>query len=459
MLTRDDLHSYQEHCIEHIIGNPYCALFLEMGLGKTVSALTAVHDLMYDYFVVEKVLVIAPLRVAEHTWPNEIKKWRHLKHLKISQVLGTEKERLKALKKPADIYVINRENVAWLVGYCGRNFPFDMVVIDELSSFKSQKAVRFKALRSVRPYIKRVAGLTGTPAPNSLIDLWPQIYLLDKGARLGRTLTEYRKNYFTEGRRNGHVVFEYNIRDSAEEQIYTQISDICISMKREDYLSLPERTDVVIPVHLPDNIQEQYKEFEKKHVLAFAEHEEITAVNAAALTNKLLQFSNGAVYDEDRKVIDIHDEKLDALEEILDTANGKPVLVFYAYRHDLYKIQGKLKKYNPRLLESEKDIDDWNAGNIPLLVAHPKSAGHGLNLQAGGNIIVWYGLTWSLEDYQQANARLHRQGQEEHVIIHHLVSKGTMDEDVMKALTEKADSQNALMEAVKARIGKYKGVA
>lgn len=448
---------YQQHATQHIIDNPAAGLFLEMGLGKSVITLTAIDILMYQELEVSKVLVIAPKHVAEDTWISEAQKWDHLKHLSLSLVLGTERQRKEALQNKADIYVINRENVPWLVShYGGSFFPFDMVVIDELSSFKSAKAIRFKALRMVRPLIRRIVGLTGTPRPNSLMDLWPQLYLLDQGERLGKTLTKYRDQYFTPGKRNGHIVYEYKLKgQSGEQEIYSRISDICISMKAKDYLDLPARIDRVVPVKLSIEKQQQYIEFEKKQILALADIDEISAVNAAALTNKLLQFANGAVYDDLKNFHVVHDEKLDALEEIVEAANGQPVLVFYSYKHDLQRILTRLKAYKPRQLNDRKDIQDWNDGKVAVLCAHPASAGHGLNLQAGGNIITWFGLPWSLELYQQANARLDRQGQTRSVIVHHLVTAGTMDEDVVASLQTKADGQEALMQAVKARIRKY----
>jgi len=449
-----DLHRYQDYSVDFIIENLYCGLFLDLGLGKTVTALTAIDRLMYDLLEVEKVLVIAPLRVAQDTWSTEAQKWDHLKHLRISKVLGSERQRKEALRAKADIYVTNRENVVWLVGYLGSAFPFDMVVIDELSSFKSPKAQRFKVLRQVRPLMKRVVGLTGTPAPNSLIDLWSQLYLLDRGERLGKTIGEYREKYFSPGQRQGAVVFNYKARDGSGQKIHDRISDICISMKAEDYLSLPERIDREVIVKLPDKVRRQYEDFEKAQVLALMEGD-ITAVNAAALTNKLLQFANGAVYDTNKAPHEVHAAKLDALDEILDTANGQPVLVFYSYRHDLERIMTRMKQYKPVRLDKPEDIKAWNRGEIQLMLAHPASAGHGLNLQAGGNIIVWFGMTWSLELYQQANARLHRQGQQKPVIIHHLIAEGTMDTDVIQALMKKADSQESLLAAVKARIEKY----
>ena len=375
----------------------------------------------------------------------------------MSKVLGSEKQRIEALHQPADIYIINRENTEWLVDYYGRKWPFDMVVIDELSSFKNPRSKRFRALRKVRPLIKRIVGLTGTPAPNGLIDLWSQIYLLDQGERLGKTLTGYRNRYFDPGRRNQNIVFEWIPKPFAEERIYEKISDICVSMKAEDWLQLPGRIDNAIEVELPEKAKSQYKQLEKDLILPLL-GSDVTAANAAVLTNKLLQMANGAIYDEFGEAKEIHDAKLEALEEVVEAANGKPVLVVYSYRHDLDRIKNQLKKYKPRTLDSDQDVQDWNAGKTQVLLLHPASGGHGLNLQTGGNIIVWFGLTWGLEYYQQANARLYRQGQIERVIVHHIVAKGTMDEEVLKALTGKAATQNDLMEAVKAKIEQYKGV-
>lgn len=454
---------YQDHASQHIIDNLGAGLFLEMGLGKTVSTLTAVNRLMFEELEVSKVLVIAPKRVADEVWTTEAAKWDHLKHFKIAKVLGTERQRIAALRSKADIYVINRENVAWLVSFYATAFPFDMVIIDELSSFKSAKSARFKALRMVRPKARRVVGLTGTPAPNSLLDLWPQLYLLDMGKRLGPTLTGYRNNYFDPGKRNGHVVYDYNLKKEDdilgagiwEKEIYDKISDICISMKAEDYLALPQRIDRIVSVHLPAKLQEQYQQFEREQILALEDIDDISAPNAAALTGKLLQYANGAIYDADKTWHEVHKEKIEALEEILDTANGQPVLVFYSYRHDVERIEKYLKAYKPVRIKDSGTIKAWNEGKINLLLAHPASAGHGLNLQAGGSIIVWFGVPWSLELYQQANARLHRQGQINNVIVHHLICPGTMDEDVMQSLADKANGQDSLMQAVKARIEKY----
>jgi len=447
-------YAYQEYAIRRILDLPAVGLFLDMGLGKTVITLTAVDKLMYDSFEISKVLVIAPLRVAEDTWSRESAKWEHLRHLRISKVLGSASQRKAALQADADIYIINRENTEWLVDQLKGKWPFDMVVIDELSSFKSAQAKRFRALRKVRPLIKRIVGLTGTPAPNGLIDLWPQIYLLDQGERLGRTLTGYRNRYFYPGKRNAQVVFTWEPKPEAPEAIEKQISDICISMKAIDYITMPERIDVTVPVILDNEAMSLYRNMERDAIITLSEQEVIYAGSAAAVSNKLLQMANGAVYDTDGKVQHLHDAKLDKLEDLFEAANGKPILVFYTYRHDEVRI---LKRFpEARKLEDVNDIADWNAGKIPMLIAHPASAGHGLNLQEGGNTIVWFGLTWSLELYQQANARLYRQGQKQCVTIHHLVAEGTIDEDVMKVLTGKESRQEALLDAIKARLEEYK---
>lgn len=444
-------HQYQEHAIKHIIDTHAAGLFLDMGMGKTVSTLTAVSDLLYDYFDVSNVLVIAPLRVAEDTWSRESEKWDHTSYLKVSKVLGPESSRIMALDMKADIYVINRENVEWLVNFYGKKWPFDMVVIDELSSFKSSKAKRFRALKKVRPFIKRIVGLTGTPAPNSLIDLWPQMYLLDQGERLGKTVTSYREKYFQPDQRNRTVIYSWKLKEGAEKAIHEKVSDICISMQARDWLQLPERIDNIVKVRMTDKVKAKYKQLEKDLLLPFLDGD-VVADTAAVLSNKLLQLANGAVYDENGEIQKLHDEKLNALEDIVDAANGKPILVFYSYKHDLERIQQKFKK--AKTLDSSKEIADWNKGKIEMLLAHPASTGHGLNLQDGGHIIVWFGMTWSLELYQQANARLDRQGQKHSVIVNHLVTEGTVDEDVMRALEGKAVGQNALMEAVKARLEK-----
>lgn len=476
MLTENNLHNYQRACVEHIITHPFCGVFLDMGLGKTVSTLTAVNYLMNDYCEINSVLVIAPKRVAESVWQEEAEKWDHLKHLRFSKIIGSAKQRINAvMNTKADIYIISRDNVAWLCAlYGGGKLPFDMVVIDELSSFKSYKSERFKALRGARPYLKRLVGLTGTPAPNGLIDLWPQIYLMDRGERLEKTISRYREKYFRPGQTNGHVVYSYDLMSDSEYLIHKKIEDICISMKANDYLEMPERTDNYIKLKMPEQIKKQYDDFEKNKVLDLFKPEqeyldnadkwvdkpvEINAVNAAALSNKLLQFANGAVYGSDeavRKVYPVHDIKLEALKEIIEDANGQSVLVAWTFQFDRDRIMDYLKKYKPRELKTNKDIEDWNAGKIQVMLAHPASAGHGLNLQAGGNLIVWFGQTWSLELYQQFNARLYRQGQKNRVIINHLILQGTHDEDVIRALKNKDKKQNALMDSIKAKIDKYK---
>ena len=449
-------YDYQQYATQWILDKEKAGLLLDMGMGKSVITLTAIDELMFNCFEVSKVLVIAPLRVAESTWDEEAAKWDHLEHLKISKVLGTEKERINALYTKADIYIINRENVKWLVDKCGKDWPFDMLVIDELSSFKSHRAQRFKALKKVRPFMKRVVGLTGTPAPNGLIDLWSQIYLLDGGERLGKTITGYRERYFLPDKRNQHIVFTYKLKEGAEEAIYEKLSDICVSMKAEDYLKLPERINNIIPIHLPKKAKEKYDQLERDLLLPLKDSD-IVANTAGVLANKLLQMSNGAVYDENGDVKEIHNAKLKALEDTIEAANGKPVLIFYSYKHDLDRIKKHLKRDDLTVLDTSEDVKNWNEGKIPIMLAHPASAGHGLNLQAGGNIIIWFGLTWSLELYSQANARLYRQGQKQNVIIHHLVAKDTMDEDVIKALEGKEVGQEALLNAVKARVRKMGG--
>lgn len=441
-------HNYQQFATDFILNQSICCLMLDMGLGKTVITLTALWQLALDNFDVSKVLVIAPKRVAEDTWPKELAKWEHLTGLTFSLVLGSATERKAALQRKAFLYIINRENVAWLVK--NHYWDFDMVVIDELSSFKSNKAERFKAMKKVRPMVTRIVGLTGTPAPNTLLDLWPQMYLMDMGQRLGRFIGGFRDRFFLPDKRNREIIYSYKPREGAEDAIYALISDICISMKAADYLDMPERIDNRIEVSMSPKERKLYDDFQKDMVLSIGD-EELDAANAAALSNKLLQMANGAVYSEDKKVIPIHDRKLDALEDLVEAANGKPLLVAYWYKHDLQRIKARFK--NARCIDTAKDIDDWNAGKIPLALIHPASAGHGLNLQDGGCTIVWFGLTWSLELYQQLNARLWRQGQKHTVVIHHIITKGTHDEDVMRALENKDTRQSALIEAVRARIG------
>lgn len=441
-------HDYQRYATDFIINNPISAVLLEMGLGKSVISLSAINELMLDYFDVSRTLVIAPLRVANSTWPDEIKKWDHLKHLNYSVVIGSEKERLDALKKPAHIYLINRENVDWLITKSGIPWKFDMVVIDELSSFKSYQAKRFKSLLKVRPKLKRIVGLTGTPSSNGLMDLWAEFRLLDMGERLGRYITYYRQNFFITDKRNQQMIFSYKPKDGAEKKIYSLISDITISMKSKDFLKVPECVMNEVIVTLSDKEQKLYDSLKQDMVLSLEENE-IDAINAAALSNKLLQMSNGAVYNDDKESLHIHDRKLDALEDLIEGANGKPVLVAYWFKHDLEKIKDR---FDVREIKSAKDISDWNEGKIPVALIHPASAGHGLNLQAGGSTLIWFGLTWSLELYQQTNARLYRQGQDSTVVIHHILTKGTIDEDVMKALKAKEKIQDALIDSVKARL-------
>lgn len=448
-------HDYQKYATEKIIELPACALFMEMGLGKTVSTLTAIDELIYDRFEIEKVLVIAPYRVADDTWTTETEKWDHLQHLRVSKVLGSAAQRIAALQAEADIYVINRENVTWLVETLGKGWPFDMIVVDELSSFKSNSAKRFKSLRTVRPLAKRFVGLTGTPAPNGLLDLWPQVYLIDRGERLGKTYTGYKDRYFYPAKRNGFVVYSWTLKEGTKEAIEQKLSDICISMKAEDYLKLPDKIINDVYVSLDHQEMQKYHELEKEKLMEL-EGKEITALSAAAVWGKLLQLANGAAYGNDGSVIPFHYRKLDALEGIINESSGHPILVFYNFRHDYERLMERFRTYRPRTLKCQKDIRDWNAGTIPLLLAQPASMGHGLNIQAGGHIIVWFGLNPSLELYQQANARLYRQGQTEAVIIHRLITKGTVDEDVVKKLLVKDGTQDDLMESLRARIRRIK---
>lgn len=443
---------YQAHSIKLICEKPAVALMLEMGMGKTVVALTAIQELMYDYFEVQRVLVIAPLRVAESTWIDECREWEHLRGLRVSPVLGTLRQRVAALKAEADIYTINRENVPWLVEFYKTAWPFDMVVIDESSSFKNPQAKRFRALKRVLPLIKRIVELTGTPAPNGLMDLWSQLYLLDRGERLGKTIGEYRSRWFSPGAGYGHVVYEWTPRKGADKDIFAAISDICFSLKAEDYISLPPILYNVVKVKLPDEARGAIRRLERELVLPYA-GTEIVATTAAALSNKLLQMANGAVYDEGGATTEIHEEKLEVLAELAETNKHNPMLVFYWFRHDL----ARLKKRFPeaRCLETAEDIKDWNAGRVMMMFVHPASAGHGLNLQHGGSLAIWFSLSWSLELYQQANKRLHRSGQEKTVVIHHLVAEGTIDEAVMSALEAKKNGQERMLEAIRAKIAEY----
>lgn len=454
------LHNYQVVAKDFIIGHPYAAVILDMGMGKTATTLSAVNELMFDRFEVTKVLVIAPLRVANTVWSDEIEQWAELRHLRYSKIVGTPKQRKVALQKDADIYIVNRENLPWLVEQCSPYFKWDMVVIDELSSFKSWQSKRFKAFMAMRPYMKRVVGLTGTPSSNGLMDLFAEFKVIDGGERLGRFIGEYRSRYFEEGRRNGNIVYEYIPMDYAEYQIYDKIDDITISMKAMDYLAMPELISTKKLVYLTDKEKSDYKQFKKDYVLSDLEDGEVTAANAASLSNKLVQMANGAVYSDDYQVVSVHDQKLDVLEDIIEAANGEPVLVAYWFKHDLQRIEERLAKLKVKgtVLKAEDDIREWNKGNISVGLLHPASAGHGLNLQKGGHHLVWFGLTWSLELYQQTNARLWRQGQQaDTVVIQHIVTEDTIDEEILKALKNKDAQQSRLIEAVKAQVGGMNG--
>ena len=447
-------HKYQSYATDFIINHPISAVFLEMGLGKSVITLTAMKKL-FESETVCKVLVIAPLRVARDTWPSEIKKWDHLKGMRYAVAVGTEAERKAAIRRNEPVTIINRENVDWLINKSGLPFDFDMVVIDELSSFKSYGAKRFKALLKVRPFIKRIVGLTGTPSSNGLMDLWAEFRILDFGKRLGRYITRYRLSYFEPDKRNSQMVFSYKPLPGAEDAIYEKISDITISMKSVDYLDMPECVINEVPVYMSPSEQSVYDDFREDMVIKL-KNEEIDAANAAVLSGKLLQMANGAVYDEAGIAHLIHDRKLDMLEDLIEGANGKPVLVAYWFKHDLVRIEQRLKmlKIPYAKLDTSDSIERWNKGEVPVMLCHPASSGHGLNLQAGGSTLIWFGLTWSLELYQQTNARLWRQGQKETVVIHHIICGGTIDEDVMDALKRKEKTQSALIDAVKANLEK-----
>lgn len=453
-------HAYQQHCINKILEIKKLGLFLDMGLGKTITTLTAVKELKYNRFLVRKVLVIAPKKVAEGTWTKEAAKWDHTKMLRVSPILGSQTKRIRALNTPADLYIINRENVCWLVDYYRNSWPFDMVVVDESSSFKSHSAKRFKALASVCPRIDRMVELTGTPSPNGLADLWSQIFLLDAGERLGKRYTQFRERYFQPDKRGADgMVYSYEAKPGTEASILEKISDICISMKAEDYLELPDIVYHEIPVELDKKSAKAYYELEREMVLQLPEDDEMISVtSAAALSNKLLQLANGAIYDEDRQVHEVHSCKIEAFMELIESLQGKPVLVFYNYQHDRERILTALSgtRLRVRELKNTQDEDDWNAREIDVLLTHPASSAYGLNLQQGGNHVIWFGLTWNYELYTQANKRLHRQGQTDKVIIHHLICSGTRDEDVMQALKKKDDVQNWVMESLKARIRRIK---
>lgn len=442
-------HNYQAYAIDYIETHPVAAVLLDMGLGKTVISLTAIADLLFDSFEAHRVLVVAPLRVARDTWPAEISKWEHLKHLTYAVAVGTVKERKAALAANADITIINRENLGWLIDSSGFDFNYDMVIIDELSSFKNHTSKRFQSLMKVRPKVKRIIGLTGTPSSNGLMDLWAEFKLLDFGERLGRFITHYRNNYFIPDKRNGEIIYSYKPMPYAEDAIYRKISDITISMKSTDHLQMPELITSQYEVQLSEDEETRYEELKADFILELPEGE-VTAANAASLTGKLSQLANGAIYDDEGNIVEFHDRKLDALEDIIESANGKPLLVAYWFKHDLQRIK---KRFDVREINTSKDIIDWNNGNIPVAIIHPASAGHGLNLQAGGSTLVWFGLTWSLELYQQTNARLWRQGQTSGtVIIEHIITKGTIDERILKALSLKEVTQNALIDAVKANL-------
>lgn len=449
-------HAYQQHCIDQILKTKKLGLFLDMGLGKTVTTLTAIRQLKYDRFQVRKVLIVAPKKVAEGTWSKEKDKWDHTKPLRVSQVLGSQAKRIRALNTPADLYIINRDNVVWLVDYYRNSWPFDMVVIDESSSFKSHKAKRFKALASISGHIDRLVELTGTPSPNGLDDLWSQVYLLDGGQRLGTKYTHFRERYFDPGRRGSDgMVYDYKAKPGSEQSILSRISDICISMKAEDYLQLPDVVYHHIPVVLDAKAKKAYLEMERQMVLELPEDaQEISVTSAAALSNKLLQLANGAIYDDDHSIHEVHGCKIEAFMELIESLQGKPVLVFYNFQHDRLRLLKALKNtgLKVRELKTTQDEDDWNSRQIDVLLTHPASSAYGLNLQQGGNHVIWFGLTWNYELYTRANKRLHRQGQTEKVIIHHLICSDTRDEDVMEALERKEDVQNWVMQSLKARI-------
>lgn len=460
MMQRNQLHSYQERGVSHILDNPYCALFLDMGLGKTVTTLTAIKELL-DNCIIGNALVIAPKKVTQVTWSDEVKNWAHLQGVTISVIDGNVKQRRDAMRRKADIYAVSRDNIVWLVTEMGGvKLPYDMVVIDELSSFKNPQSKRFRALRKVRKFIPRVVGLTGTPSPNGLIDLYAQMYLIDEGERLGKTITGYRNRFFRPDKRNGDIVYTYALKkpaDETEKAISDLISDITISMTAEDYLKMPDKIMLYDYVDMSDRCLKDYENFVMEQVLELINSDEpITAASAAALSNKLQQYANGAIYDADRNAREIHEEKLEKLKELVEAANGSPVLVAYQYQHDLHRIMKALKEYNPVKLEKPEQIAEWNAGKIEVLVTHPASAGHGLNLQKGGNILVWFGNTWSLELYMQFNARLYRQGQSKPVYIHHIVTRGTIDEKIIKALSDKKETQDGLMQSIKELMEDYK---
>lgn len=452
MLSRDNLHDYQLHAEEHLLNNPAAGLFMEPGLGKTITTLSAIEELINNRMLITKVLVVAPKKVAESVWKQEAALWSHTKDLRFSLILGDERSRKEALRVKADIYVINRENLSWLVSLMQGRCMFDMLVLDESSSFKNEDTKRFRAVKAILPALKRKVILTGTPMPNTLLDLWSQLYILDQGARLGDNFTKFKLTYFA---KDPYKQFSWSlIHPDCEKIISEKIGDICISLQEKDYLKLPPRIDRIVEIPFSQQQRKLYEEFEKDRVLTLFGDTDITAINAAALTNKLLQYANGAIYDEDKNWHEVHGEKLDRLEEIIEDAAGHPVLVFYTFQHDLARIQKRLDKMGVawKLLKSDKEVQSWNKGEIPVMLAHPASAGHGLNLQGGGNIVIWYGLNWSLELYDQGKKRVHRQGQKKPVIMHHLLIADTMDMEVWRVLNSKAANQESLMQAVKAKI-------
>ena len=463
-LKKSNMHEYQLHGVDWIIEKPKAGLLLDMGLGKTITSLTAISKLIHNLDI-SNVLVVAPKKVIESVWSQEADKWEHTKNISLTKIIGSEKKRKLALKENTDVHLVSRDNISWLCGlYGGSSLPYDMLIIDELSSFKNSKSLRFKALKQVVGSFSRVVGLTGTPAPNGLVDLWSQIYLLDQGERLEKRLAAYKGLYFKPDKRNANVIFSYKPLENTEKKIYDKIADICMSMKAEDYLQMPDKIIVNQDSNLSKKTIVKYNNFEAEMVLSLFEDElnktgesiEISPANAAALSNKLLQYSNGAVYDEDRNVHEVHQEKLDSLEELVEAANGKPVLVATAFQHDATRILKRFKKMNPVALKTQDDIDNWNARKISMLILHPASGGHGLNLQEGGNVLIWFGLNWSLELYQQLIARLYRQGQKsKKVFIYHLASPHTIEQKVLASLGNKDQTQKSLMEAVKAIVQKY----
>lgn len=465
-MNRNNLHKYQLQGVEHIKEHPECALFLDMGLGKTVTTLTAIAD-MLEYFEVTKVLIVAPKRVAEVTWADEIENWSHLRNLRISVISGTPKQRIAAAHADADVYTVGRDNIVWLLEHFGGvKLPFDCIVVDELSSFKNHQSERFKAMKKIRRFTNRVIGLTGTPAPNGLIDLWAQMFVIDGGRRLGKSITDYRANYFKPGAQNGGIIYNYKPRPNTEQELSEKLSDITLSMKAVDYLDMPEINYTFDKVRLTKKERDMYKEFEREQILSLlddmGDEKEVTALSAAALSNKLQQFASGSVYDADRNVIHTSDAKIESLCEMVEALNDSPVLIAYNFKHEAHRIEKALAKLKPVRIggdakgDGTKIMQDWNAGKIKVLIAHPASVGHGLNLQKGGNNIIWFGTTWNLELYQQFNARLWRQGQNKPVFVHHLIAETTIDERVADALQGKAHRQNALIDAIKELVLSYK---